>query len=88
MKYVVQFQYKSPTSLRPEDCGQDEEFVFDDTQSNLIPNVGDSVTYLYGDKPTAFKVLTRHFSYMQGFCCINIVVSDIPSDEMCARLKE
>jgi hypothetical protein len=40
----------------------------------------------------AYKVLTRHFSYLEsppGMCVsIDVVVTDVGDDEMGARLKE
>jgi hypothetical protein len=54
-----------------------------------IPNVGDSVILkLSGDQNKSYKVLTRNFAYLAGWCMVNIVVTDISSDEMAARLKE
>src|SRR5437879_5516995 len=85
MKYKVEFQYKEPNGRRPEHAVQDEsiklqgEFV-------PIPNVGDSVDYLYGGKERYCKVVSRHFSYLQDWCVVNIVVTDISDDEMEARI--
>lgn len=88
MKYKIEFQYKTSRSSRPEDAVQDDEILFEGGQFLPIPNVEDSVTYMYGGKPKAFKVLTRHFSYLGDFCVVNIVVTDISKEEFAARLKE
>jgi hypothetical protein len=63
-----------------------------------IPNVGDTVslTLELDDKGNpqrgAYKVLTRHFMYSDFevglYIAINIVVTDVPREEMAARLKE
>ena len=54
-----------------------------------LPNVGDTVAYMEGEKNVARKVLTRHFSlsYPENLY-VNIVVTDVDEDEMSARLKE
>jgi hypothetical protein len=88
MKYKVEFQYKSPDSSRPYDEVQDEEILFEHGEAIPIPNIGDSVTYLEGGNTVAYKVLSRHFSYLNNWCVVNIVVTDISSDEMASRLKE
>lgn len=88
MKCKVNFQYKAVGAARPEDCVQDEEIIFEKGENVPIPAVGDSVIYTYGGKQTAGKVVSRHFTYLSGYCCVNLVVTDIPSDEMLARLKE
>lgn len=94
--YKIEFQYKSDEDSRPDDCIQDEELVFEHEEVMPIPNVGDSVSLKWGDKRRAFKVLTRHFSYIKvpypkglvSCCYVNIVITDIEGDEMAARLKE
>lgn len=88
MKYKIEFQYIPPKSTRPNDEAQDEELLFEQGEFIPIPDVGDSVSYLYGGKMTAFKVVSRHFSYIGDLCCVNIVVTDISGEEMAARLKE
>ena len=88
MIYKIEFQYKAPSNERPEDCVQDEVILFEKGESIPIPNVGDSVSYLYGGKTKVFKALTRHFSYLGNVCVVNIVVSDIASKEINARLKD
>ena len=88
MRYKIEFQYKGSDSSRPEDVVQDEEIFFEKGEFVPIPDVGDSVSYLYGEKVEAFKVISRHFSYQNKWCIVNIVVTDITSDEMAARLKE
>ncbi|MED0756898.1 hypothetical protein P4S93_09170 [Aneurinibacillus thermoaerophilus] len=84
MIYKYEFQYKHPEALRPED-GTIHEIVIRAERGEYIPCPvpGDSVDF--GD--VAYKVLTRHFSYLKDFCCVNIVVTDLTEDEMDARLK-
>jgi hypothetical protein len=88
MKYKVEYQYKSPNGARPYDEIQDEEIIFENGEFTPIPSVGDSVSYLHGDKMMAYKVLSRHFAYVTGWCMVNIVVTDISGEDMSARLKE
>ncbi|MEJ7862393.1 MAG: hypothetical protein WKF90_12250 [Pyrinomonadaceae bacterium] len=88
MKYKVEFQYKEAGRSRPEDVVQDEEFIFENGESIPIPNVGDSVSYRYNEKISVFKVESRHFSYLSGWCVVNVVVTDISSEEVQARLNE
>ena len=90
MKYTIQFQYKDKNDLRPGDYALNDEEIYEEEGKNIpIPNVGDSVCLTSGGKPKTYKVLTRHFSYLEpNFCGINIVVTDISEDEMRARLKE
>lgn len=87
MNYKIEFQYKDPESSRPNDYVQDEEILFKNGESIPIPNVGDSVSYLHGEQMTAFKVISRHFSYLNDWCVVNIVVTDISDEEMASRLK-
>ena len=88
MKCKIEFQYKSPKSSRPQQEPQDEPIEIEDGKFFPIPDVGDSVGYLFGGKKQDFKVVSRHFTYKRNSCCIHIVVSDISSEEMLARLKE
>jgi hypothetical protein len=88
MKYKIEFQYKEPGRSRPFDEVQDEQIVFEKGEAIPVPNVGDSVSYLHGDDMRAFKVMSRHFSYMNNLCVVNIVVTDISDEEMGQRLKE
>lgn len=88
MKYKIEFQYKEAARNRPEDVVQDEEIIFEKGETVPIPNVGDSVSYKYGEETRAFKVLSRHFSYVMGWCLVNIVVTDISSEDMQSRIKE
>ena len=88
MKYKFEFQYKSPSGSRPYDEVQDDELVFEGGEFIPIPDVGDSVSYLHGEKMMAYKVISRHFAYVSGWCMVNIVVTDISGEEMSSRLKE
>lgn len=91
VKYSIQFQYMGKDDSRPEDCGQDEELDFE-AEYPPIPNVGDSVSYRYGDETVCRKVLTRHFSYSKNntfqYINVNIVVTDIDNDEMSRHIKQ
>jgi hypothetical protein len=88
VKYKVEFRYKPQDRARPFDEVQELELVFEHGEALPLPNVGDSVSYLEDDMMVARKVVTRHFSYVKGWCAVNIVVTDIPDDEMAARIKE
>lgn len=88
MKFKIEFQYKSPEDARPEDCVQDDELLAENAEFFPIPDVGDTVSYRYGGRGVARKVVSRHFSYVSGWCVVNIVVTDTEPGEMAARLKE
>ena len=89
MKYKIEFQYRKTGSARPDDYVQEEGIASEEGDYIPIPDVGDSVILrLEGDGNKAYKVLTRNFSYMSGWCMVNIVVTDISDNEMAARLKE
>ena len=91
MEYQITFQYKPPDRPRPDDESASDFPMprFKQGEFMPIPAPGDSVVLLYepnGQK--SFKVLTRHFDYAtEGYCVVNIVVTDISDDEMAARLK-
>jgi hypothetical protein len=88
VKCKIEFQYKSPKSSRPQEEPQDEPIELREGEFVPIPNVGDSVGFLYGGKKRDFKVVSRHFTYKKNSCCIHVVVTDISSEEMLERLKE
>ena len=88
VKYKIEFQYKSPKSSRPQEEPQDEPIELEEGEFVPIPDVGDSVGYLLGGKKRDFKVVSRHFTYKRNSCCIHIIVTDISTEEMLARLKE
>ena len=94
MPYKIEFQYKPPGTARPNDYVQEENLVFENNAYLPIPEVGDTVFVTLTDRRKGFKVLTRHFSYVKTsqpdscWCIVNIVVTDVDSDEMAARLKE
>ena len=89
MQWSLEFHYKSPGSARPEDVVQDQQLVFENEGRIPIPNVGDSVSYLYNDKMVSRKVLTRHFGfYGPGCCVIVVVVTDMTPEEASSRVKE
>ncbi len=87
MKYKVEFQYKPQNRERPYDEVQEIDISAERGEAIPIPDVGDSVEYQDGDTMVARKVLTRHFTYLGEWCGVNIVVTDIPADEMAARIK-
>jgi len=88
MTYKIEFQYKPAGHARPLDVVQEVHIGSDAGAFIPIPNVGDSVDCHLEEKNKAYKVLTRHFSYLDDFCSVNIVVTDMASDEMATRLKE
>lgn len=81
MKFKIEFQYKGTETSRPYSEIPDDEIVFKKKESIPIPNVGDTVSYLSADRMQFFKVVSRHFSYLVGWCVVNIVVTDVASDE-------
>jgi hypothetical protein len=87
VKYKIEFQYKAPGSSRPDDAVQDEAIRFEKGDFIPIPDVGDSVNYMYGGKLEEFKVISRHFAYMGDWCAVTIVVIDISDEELASRLK-
>ena len=74
-----------PDDDRPEDVVQDEEIKLEG-EFVPIPNVGDSVEYLYDGEERNFKVVSRHFAYQKDWCAVNIVVTDIDDDDLASRL--
>ena len=88
MNFKIEIQYKKPDSPVPEARVQDAEIRFDSSQFIPLPDVGDTVTYAYGQHPVTRKVMTRHFSYIADWCFVNIVVGDVSETELAARLKE
>jgi hypothetical protein len=88
MKYKIEFQYLGQNASRPDDYVQEVNISSDDCCFIPIPAVGDSVSVaLQSEDLEDYEVLTRHFTYTNGFCCVNIVVTDLPPDEMAKRLK-
>jgi hypothetical protein len=92
----ITYQYKSTDSQRPVDAVQEEELSFEAPYGESIaalpiPAVGDSVI-LTLDGRNAYKVLTRHFTYLRSdmglSLNINMVVTDIDEDEYLARIKQ
>jgi hypothetical protein len=94
MKYKIEFQYLPGKSDRPIDEVQEEDLSSQSGEYVPIPAVGDTVACKLRGRMEAFKVLTRHFTYVQSddpelsWCCVNIVVKDVEEGEMRARLKE
>ena len=82
MKYAIEFYYKSPDRHRPDDaCCHEPPIESDDGHFAPIPNVGDTVSLTCGGQPINRKVLTRHFIYSPGHCCVSIVVTDVGKAE-------
>jgi hypothetical protein len=94
MKYKIEFQYMRDGFSRPVDEVQEEDLGSETGGYLPIPAVGDTVACKLQGRMRAFKVLTRHFTYVQSddpqlsLCCVNIVVNDVEEGEMRARLKE
>lgn len=87
MTYSVVFQFREPGQF-PEERPQDEPIVLEKGESVPIPNVGDQVTYLYAGRPTAFRVVSRHFAYSGGTCTIKIEVASASAKQKALNLKE
>ena len=86
MRYTIEFQYKPESKDHPYDHIQDEPIIVEDGQFMPIPNVGDSVVFRENGEMVTRKVLTRHFIYQSDWCGVNLVVTDIESTEMNARI--
>jgi hypothetical protein len=56
VKCKIEFQYKSPKSSRPQEEPQDEPIELREGEFVPIPNVGDSVGFLYGGKNGTSKL--------------------------------
>ena len=90
MKYSLQYQYKGPDDERPQDYGQQNKLTIKEGEPFVVPNVGDSVTLMLSrpHKLDAYKVISRLFSYSDGWCHINIVVTDSDDGEYSRLIKE
>ena len=84
MRYLIEFQYKPFISASSDNDQQDKVVSFENTETALIPNVGDNVIYQYGGEKRTFKVVSRNFSYgavgnveKVEDCTVTIVVTDI-----------
>jgi hypothetical protein len=86
MTYNVIFRYKEHGKV-PEERTQDDPLVLGEGESALIPQTGDHVTYKYGGQATGFEVLSRHFTYFDHRCTVNIEVGR-PSMQSPLCLKE
>jgi len=90
MKYSLQYQYKGPEDDRPQDYGQQDRLTIKEGEPFVVPNVGDGVTLMLTkpNKIGAYKVVSRLFSYSDGWCQINIVVTDLEDGEYNRLIKE
>ena len=90
MKYTIQLQYKSDSASRPDNEGQDYSLIFEE-EYPPIPNVGDSVQYIYNKQFVDRKVISRNFRYEVNddinHIHVNIVVTDIDPMEMQKRIN-
>ena len=84
MKYSIEFQYRLYISTRPDDERQDKEISFEHSDTALIPDVGDTVSYQYRGENRTFKAISRNFSYGEvvqrgkvEHCTVIIVVTDL-----------
>ena len=87
MNYSIDFQYLAEGESRPTNHSRDEEIHIEDGAFVPIPNVGDSVSCMFGGESKVFKVKSRHFSYFSGHCAVNIVLEDISDKEINERLN-
>ena len=92
MRYLIEFQYKPYISTRPDDEHQDKEISFENNDTALVPNVGDTVVYKYRGESRTFKVMSRNFSYGEVSdskkveeCTVTIVVTDLADLRMRGR---
>jgi hypothetical protein len=94
MTYKIEFQYMGPDDARPQDYVQEGELIFKNGEFVPIPAVGDSVHCNLNGEGGSFRVVSRHFTYLNmnppeiDWCVVNIVVTDLLPGEMAKRLKE
>lgn len=73
MTYSVVFKFKEHGRF-PEERTVNEMIVVEKNESVLIPQVGDQITCHYDGRPIDFKVLSRHFNYLDHRCTVDIEV--------------
>ncbi len=79
MKYRIRFRYKEPGTEYPDKYVQTLELIGEEGEFIPLPRVGDTVSYLEGNQIRAFKVINRHFSYLNDQCVVSIIlVADFP----------
>ena len=85
----ISFFYRAKDESRPEHVVQDNP-ISDDTLLT-IPNVGDTVSYMFGGDIVFRKVESRHVMYADttGSKCIWLItVTDVEDEEMLKRLSK
>jgi len=87
MKYSVVFRHREHGRVPEERC-QDQPIVLESGEPALIPDVGDEVTCQFEGRPTTFKVLSRHFTYVDRSCAVDIQVSQPSTEPKPLGLKE
>jgi len=87
MKYSVVFRHREHGRVPEERC-QDQPIVLESGEPALIPDVGDEVTCQFEGRPTTFKVLSRHFTYLEHNCAVDIQVSQPSTEHKPLGLKE
>jgi hypothetical protein len=96
MKYSINYQFMQKTAARPCDDGEALSIQINDQNDfGLLPNVGDYVNIQNPESSglVSFcgKVKSKYFNYISlrnddSFCLINIVVEEIPDDEIWGAL--
>jgi hypothetical protein len=86
MKYSLMFRHREPGRVPEERC-QDQPIVLEG-EFALIPDVGDEVTCQFEGRATTFKVLSRHFTYVDRSCAVDIQVSQPSTEPKPLGLKE
>lgn len=86
MNYKLVFRCKEHGHF-PEDFTEYGPMALQEGQPALIPGVGDEVTCLLHDQPTSFTVTSRHFTYFNSTCEVEIDVGQ-PKAPKPLNLKE
>lgn len=95
MKYSINYQFMPIGASRPLDDGEIISIELNDMNNfGLIPNVGDYINIqnqeINSSVLTSGQVKSKYFNYIKNpidtYCLINIVVQEIPDDEVWGRL--
>ncbi|MGH9712639.1 MAG: hypothetical protein ACRD5M_04990 [Candidatus Acidiferrales bacterium] len=87
MKYSVYIRIKEPEDEYPHREYQDNQISSDRGDFIPLPIVGDSISFVCGGETKYAKVLTRHFDYIDILCRVDLVVAEIPDEEVNARTR-
>ena len=86
MRYTVVVRFRDEGQCPGERTLDERNLLQNDPV--VIPDVGDHVTYQYGGKLAAFKVLSRDFVYVDDACRVSLEVGGPPTAQQPLGLKE